>query len=32
MNARWGNQEQLTDGLDADGAPRWSLSPRTESC
>jgi len=32
VNARWGNQQQLTDGLEADGAPRWSLSPRTESC
>ena len=32
VNARWGNQQQLTDGLEVDGVPRWSLSPRTESC
>jgi Tol biopolymer transport system component len=32
MNANGRGQRQLTQGPDVDGAPRWSLSPRTESC
>jgi len=32
VNARWGNQQQLRDGLEVDGSPRWSMSPRTELC
>jgi len=32
MDLPLGGRQQLTDGLGVDGAPRWSLSPRTESC
>ena len=32
LNRSWRAQQQLTEGLEVDGAPRFSLWRRTESC